>query len=968
MTYPKKKEKRFNRYIALLAVMFFVFSVLVAEMVKLQVIHGASYADQANIEFIRHIDKQAPRGEITDAQGRVLATSRQSYNLLYVDTTDARRELYRTLDRVIDLLALTGEEINDTFSLKMDPFRLEFNTDDAGVLRRSQLRWKKDRGIHEHIFNTVMRQETGKSRIADLNEGETDRLDELTVAYSAEDTFYYLLQRYRIYDALEPTAEERAAFQEMTGAQIYRALLEEFSAERIRTYLYIRDSITMESYQGSRAVTIVSNMKEETAFIFHQQVSLLSGIQVETNPVRVYPYSTMAAHVVGYLNPIPAGSQDVYRERGYDISSDYIGVSGIESAYEALLRGTKGGSTVRVDRFGRPQTELFRLDAYPGHTVELTLDLELQNVAEKALEEMMLFLRDSNARDFEGAYFNTASTYYKGTAPNATRGAVVVTEVATGRVLAMASNPAYDPNAFAVPGRLTPELFQEYFNPDYRAYAEELIQRMNLRKEPEDLFRFNADGTVNDINDLFPRPMFNYATQGLTPSGSTFKVVTALAALEANVITPNTVIRDTGLFSYGGWNLRNFGNAIHGNLEVVRALAVSSNVFFAEIAQRLYNREGLNALAEWGWKLGLGRDPGEPLRSTTGIEIGDNLFGNVYNHYGKVELTQRLMMFDIVARLNSTVRRGGGSKTPIDIGVNRADDDDIAQAKEDIKIALRSAVNIPLELANQRRHEVSYQELVRELTPLFQRFIDLLPEEQQAQASAASVYADDVAQFVIFDMLTQLYSPVNIFNAALGQGDTQLNLLQVNNALATIVNGGTRYKNTLVSRVLDHDGNVVEETAPVVLEEVEITDRTLATLKQGLIATNTVAGGSGRGTFLGFPIETGGKTGTAQFRDTESDREVGRNSFGIYTGVAPVMNPEIAVSVIIYDGASGAAVVPVVRALFEEYFKDVLERDYPDYVRTFQYAMPQPEEEGAEQEPSMPSEDEEETPDATSTP
>ncbi|HCW72741.1 MAG TPA: cell division protein FtsI, partial [Clostridiaceae bacterium] len=102
----------------------------------------------------------------------------------------------------------------------------------------------------------------------------------------------------------------------------------------------------------------------------------------ETNPIRLYPYGSMASHVIGYLNPIPAGSQSRYLERGYDISKDYIGVSGIEAAYEDRLKGSKGVRTVEVDKNGRTVSELFELETYPGNTVQLTLDLDLQNAAE----------------------------------------------------------------------------------------------------------------------------------------------------------------------------------------------------------------------------------------------------------------------------------------------------------------------------------------------------------------------------------------------------------------------------------------------------------------------------------------------------------------------------------------------------------------------------------------------------------
>ena len=144
--------------------MIMIFSLLINEMVTLQMIHGEEYSARANVEFIKNIDYSAPRGEILDADGRVLATSLKSYNLIYVDTTESRKVLYQTIDEVRALLKNSGEDINDKFSLKTDPFRFEFGSEDSEFIRKSELRWKKDRGINDYLFTTILREETGKIR------------------------------------------------------------------------------------------------------------------------------------------------------------------------------------------------------------------------------------------------------------------------------------------------------------------------------------------------------------------------------------------------------------------------------------------------------------------------------------------------------------------------------------------------------------------------------------------------------------------------------------------------------------------------------------------------------------------------------------------------------------------------------------------------------------------------------------
>ena len=945
MNFRSKKAKKFNRYTGLLMVMVLVFSLLINEMINLQIIHGDEYYARANVEFIKNIDNAAPRGEIIDAKGTVLATSVQSYNLIYVDTSEARKLLYSTIDKVKLLLEKSGQEINDTFSLKTEPFRFEFGSEDPDFIRKSELRWKKDRGINDYLFNTVMKEETGKTRILDLNEDETNRLDELILAFTPEETYYYLMSFYDLYEALNPTAEEKRAYEKMSGKALHDELLKAFDMETIRSYLIIRDSIKIESYSGSKAITLVSNMKEESAFTFLQQLSFLPGIDVETNPIRIYPFATLASHVLGYLNPIPAEDRSYYEERGYDISKDYIGVTGIESAYEDRLKGSKGVKTVEVDKNGRTISELFELETYPGNTVQLTLDLELQNAAEQALKDTIINLSTVNTKHSIAGYYQDSS--------NATRGAVVVMEVDTGNVMAMASYPNYDPNIFSIPGRLTSEMYNEFFNPDYRTFAEELIAEKNVKvtvnektKEmrtatPEDLFRLNDKGQLTDNNDLYAKPLFNYATQGLAPSGSTFKIITGLAALEEGVITSSTIIRDGGSYTNDqiGTPITNEGGGAYGSTDLARAIAKSSNVYFADVGYRLYKAKGLNALAEWAWKLGLGHDPQEPLHSTTGIEIRESISGNVYNHYTKVELTKRLFLFDVVAFLKEgKARISGNAFTPIDIGIDKSDEDSVEKGKESIKEVVRQYLDISLEDANAGKRQ-DYAEVIASLKKAFEEYIAVLPEDEALNLESSQFYAEQIAAKIVYDQTTEILSPRNVLNSSLGQGDNQLSLLQVANALSTIMNGGTRFKTNLVDKVLDAEGNVIQENEPVVLEETGIKASSVEALKKGL-QDSTKPGGGAYSVFKDFPVSSGGKTGTATWKTNQE--EFGRAAFGVYTAVAPIEDPEIVVAVIVYDATRGAFVAPISLAVFEEYFEDRLAAEYPDYKRKYTYELPEP--------------------------
>ena len=111
----------------------------------------------------------------------------------------------------------------------------------------------------------------------------------------------------------------------------------------------------------------------------------LSGIDVSLAPIRYYPFDNLASSVLGYVSSINDTQKEKYELKGYDVSSDLIGTSGIESAFEEQLKGVKGGTTVKVNSQGRVTQELFKLESYPGNDVHLTIDNDIQYAAEQGL-------------------------------------------------------------------------------------------------------------------------------------------------------------------------------------------------------------------------------------------------------------------------------------------------------------------------------------------------------------------------------------------------------------------------------------------------------------------------------------------------------------------------------------------------------------------------------------------------------
>jgi penicillin-binding protein 2 len=316
----------------------------------------------------------------------------------------------------------------------------------------------------------------------------------------------------------------------------------------------------------------------------------LPGVVININPRRHYPYDQSAAHVLGYLGEISNEELSCGKFPGCR-PGDFVGKFGVEKTFESALRGDRGGRQVEVNAKGQVVRVLQTVDAQPGHNVYLTIDRRLQQKAEEML---------------------------RGSA-----GAAVAMEPGTGEILAMASSPSFDQNAF-VSGMTYDQWETLISNPEH--------------------------------------PMENKAVQGEYPPASTYKIVTAIAGLEEGVIDEKTTFYCPGFYRFGNRVYRCWKKAGHGSVDVVRALAESCDVFFYQVGQRV----GVDRLAQYATAFGLGSPTGVALdheadgliptaawkRKKTGIpwQGGENLsiaIGQGYN------LVTPIQMLGLVAAVGN---------------------------------------------------------------------------------------------------------------------------------------------------------------------------------------------------------------------------------------------------------------------------------------------------------------------------
>ena len=301
------------------------------------------------------------------------------------------------------------------------------------------------------------------------------------------------------------------------------------------------------------------NIKQVNKYVQYylaERQSQFRGVQVSQVYIPSYPQGSLAAQMLGTVGRITAQEVKAKAYRGVSPNS-VIGQSGLEASYDRYLRGTDGAEQVQVDALGQPTRTLATTNPIPGHNLALSIDAGLQRVGQQALATSIA----SNA--------------------GATGGAFVAMNPDNGEIYAMGSYPTFNPTVFTK--ALSEATYKNLTNPN------------------------KGD------------PLLNRAVQSAGPTGSTFKPITATAALESGNWTTSDIYDDTGSFCFPGTTdcLHNAGHAVDGSLDLVNALRVSSDVFFYNLGYRTngdpVTHPGGGPLDQWARQFGIGRKTGVDL-------------------------------------------------------------------------------------------------------------------------------------------------------------------------------------------------------------------------------------------------------------------------------------------------------------------------------------------------------------------
>lgn len=356
----------------------------------------------------------------------------------------------------------------------------------------------------------------------------------------------------------------------MTADQIMQALKKRYKVSGIysedeqRRIVGIRHAAEASGLSQTTMFTLADDISVEAVTQIKERQEDFRGIAVINDYVRQYDMPGLATHILGRTGKINAEEYESNKDLGYGYN-DIIGKQGLEKWGEQYLRGIDGTTGTTKEVNGKEITVLDDTEPVPGDYLVLTLDSDLQRVTEESLANTIQNIRaSSGVKAKDGADCNA--------------GAAVVIDVKTGDTLAIASHPTYD------------------------------------------MSRFNEDYNILIQNEA--KPMWNRAVSGLYSPGSTFKPLTAIAALETGNLKTNEIIEDEGVYKYYAdyqptcW-IWNEYQLTHGKQNVTLALENSCNFFFYEVGRRM----GIDTLGKYAKKFGLGEK--------TGVELSEETAGHM---------------------------------------------------------------------------------------------------------------------------------------------------------------------------------------------------------------------------------------------------------------------------------------------------------------------------------------------------
>ena len=796
------------RYLAFLGIVVVMFSFLITGIAGLQLSSGYEYQQTAETKKTTKIMLRGSRGMITDADAVILAKDEMIYNVTFYrdasQNTSAQYEAFtQAISEAIDIIEANGSELSVDFVIR----RKEAEED------VTQANTNVDVGDWEFYFGSGVSEAVLQTR---ETQWRSNNYFTVTSVPTAADAMEKLKTRYQIP--------------------------EDMDEEKMLKVMAVYSEMQMNLYL-SQPVVIAEDVPYETVIEIETRSMNLPGMEISVGTKRVYPRSTLAAQVIGYIGAIPSTSKwEELQPKGYKYS-DTIGLDGIESSMEDWLTqnndARQGYRVVERDNVGKITRELEYVEPQDGNNVKLTLYASYQQQAERALalnvestraaQEDKLMLNswlESNREDIE------SRNWEKYPLSLADRAAMMVIDM-DGRVLAMANYPTYDLNALIAGGEESIEI-------------------------------------LSDERNI----LMNYTIHARATPGSIFKMVSGLAALMEGELMVDETISDGGLFMLYTTDestapkcwISASQRYKHQYQTIVEGISNSCNFFFYTLGARLGETRLYQYAAEFGFTSLTGVDlPGEE-RSVVGNQT------SLYDPTKSMDEASQDTAVPIIVfnSVKKHLKNQGAIRniTYDDESLNRC-----------VKRLMDMAVN------------TSQSDWVVSMRPILMEELNMTREMVYLQAVIGDTYnyLNDIK-----------WGGGQTIQVAIGQSITVVTPAAVSRYAASLGNGGTVNNLMIVDSITSPEGDILRQRTPTVFNQFEGADEYLALILEGMKGVVDESGTAAKYfSSWDYREDVAAKTGTAEV--TTIDLE--NNSW--FLMLAPIEAPEICVVVFIPSGLSG---------------------------------------------------------------
>lgn len=903
-----------NRLFVLLLAVFIIFMILVGRLFYMQIVNGEEADASLTASVTREVTIPAARGNIYDRYGRPLATNEAAFSVeiddsISVDYADSDGEAVKLYKRLRDSEYIVTENLPVTsggtpeFTVTGD--ELKAWKEDIGLGKKQMdytaeetLQWLYERfGIADTDMS-----DGEKRAIVSLGLNITDKnimiinliliiennggeiVDELPI--SAEEPYYFIIEdeneilKWKKDVSMEDEELDFDAEQSIEYLVDLFGIPNNISPSMQRKLAAVRYSMYLQRYKKYQPVTVAREINDRVIAAVEENLDLFPGVSIETESMRVYENGKVFSNIIGYIRQISDSELEQYKEYGYQ-SGDIVGKTGIEKVMELKLNGKDGTMLVEVDNMGRKISTLETQAPVSGDDVFLTIDRDLQTAAYNYLE-------DSLAE----AIITRLTTEEEKDVP------VTMKQLFTSMI---------DGNSISVSDIMKAE-------DGYQLVLKNIILDYDKNIDISDEDKKTAakqvlcdaveDGTIS-----YTTMIFVMIEQGIITADDNYR-----ASIVSGQTTPFTVIIDklkSGDLTPAETRLDPCtGSVVVSDVNSGEVLAlVTYPSYDNNELVNTFNNEYYNKLLEDSTTPLVNRPlmqkkaPGSTLKmavAIAGLESG-------------------------AIDLNTTVRdQGVYTKT----GTPYAkcwiySNGGATHGYVNLQHALEVSCNYFFyELGYNLSGEPENATSLKGITVL-DEYLDAfglnsptgMEIGENPPSMASPSYKEEIIKWQNPEATPSQtrWTSGDTIRAAIGQSVNSFTAASMNKYVATLANGGTRYKMHLLDKVRSADGSVTEETEETVENVMDINDEYLAAVYEGMWLVANGSSGTLRNVFRDFPIDVAAKSGTAEENKNKS-------SHVWFVGFAPYDDPQIAVTVMIpFGDVSGSPAAVTAKNIIAEY-------------------------------------------------